>query len=635
MAFVYRAERKCNEDNNDGVLSTYIGPGSYDVINKHSPLNESISAYAHPPFNSSSSQEKNSFIPTTSDTSSTPGPGSYEHHPTTNTTNNNNKLLSSLVSSSTNTNLPPLNIYTAVERNVLPPSIINALRNNEVAFNSKSQRFLSTSPPQQPGPGAYTVPTDFDIISNKNKPKQKLRISDYPTTHTVNRVSSIPYKEGFGYECNANNQMIMMTDPDNEIKTTGEKDDTVGPGKYEVNVSWDKHSLPWKRMSAKSTNIVKCKNDKLLRSNDDICISLCSKKSNKKQPTFTKQHLIEAFMNQRYQLNNSVQLTKLKQHNPLFDASSTPGPGYYAKDIDQFDSSLISKRNQNKRSFNSSEPRFKSTKSVEHAVDDNNSNDISKPQKLLTKHPFKRIRKTNIANGIQCTKSHTEPTGLDIFMNKINNENALGPGAYNIMKPFTKAKTSSIDSFGTKEQRFIKGGIFSLGTQLETPGPGSYIGNEEYNIAIKEDNNNNTQLQQQHSSAIDSSTSKYKDITNDNKFQTPGVGQYNLAIAKSILYKIRSSINPFQDTKKVSFNTQAKRFDNNNACIINTRTNPSLGPGVYYKDTLPSIKQNSAPFNIGNKRFIYKDTSVPPGPGTYEHESPDNWNIKSHNVLFV
>ena len=633
MAFVYRAERKCNEEINDGASSS-IGPGSYDVSNKHPLLSDSISAYAHPPFNSSCPREKNSFIPTTADTSSTPGPGAYEHQ---HTMHNNNKLLSSLISSSTNTNLPPLNIYTAVERNVLPPSIINALRNNEVAFNSKSQRFLSTSTTYQPGPGTYTLPTDFDIISNKNKPKQKLRINDCSTTHSVNRVLSIPYKEGFGYECNANNQMVMMSDPDNEIKTTGEKDDTVGPGKYEVNISWDKHSLPWKRMSAKSTNIVKEKNDKVIPcSNDnDIQISLRSNKINKKQPTFNKQYFIEAFMNQRYQLNNTVQLTKMKQFNPLFDVESTPGPGYYAKDIDQFDTALIDKRNQNKHSFNSSEPRFKTAKSAENVVDEDNDNTSQQPKKLLANHKFKRVRKTNITNGIQCTKSQTGPTGLDIFMNKINNETALGPGAYNITKPFIKAKTSSIDSFGTKEQRFIKGGILSLGTQLETPGPGSYIGNEEYNFALTE--NNNTQ-QQQHLTVIENtSTSKYKDITNDNKFQTPAVGQYNLAIAKSILYKIRSSINPFQDTKKVSFNTQAKRFDNNNnaSSIINTHTNPSLGPGVYYKEPLPNIKQNSAPFNIANKRFIYKDASIQPGPGTYEHDSFNNWNIKSHNVLFV
>ena len=434
--------------------------------------------------------------------------------------------------------------------------------------------------------------------------------------------------------------MVMITDPDNEIKTTGEKGDVVGPGKYEVNVSWDKRALPWKRMSAKFTNVPKCNNNNskaLLHSNDDISISLGSNMTSKKQPSFPKQHLIEAFMNQRYQLNNSVQLTKLKQRNPLFDASDTPGPGYYAKDIDQFDSSLVSKRNQNKHSFNSSEPRFKiKTTAAEPSVEDNNNDNnntnndcVTKPQKLLTKHLFKRVRKTNIANGIQCTKPHTELTGLDLFMNKIDNEHALGPGAYNITKPFTKAKTSSVESFGTKEQRFIKDGILSLGTQLDTPGPGSYIGNEEYNFVLSEANTKSTQQQQPHSD------SKYKYSNIDSKFQTPGVGQYNLAIAKSILYKIRSSINPFQDNKKVSFNTQAKRFDHNNTCIVNPRTNASLGPGVYYKNTLPNIKQSPVPFNIGNKRFVYKDTAVPPGPGAYEHESPNDWNIKSHNVLFV
>ena len=98
-------------------------------------------------------------------------------------------------------------------------------------------------------------------------------------------------------------------------------------------------------------------------------------------------------------------------------------------------------------------------------------------------------------------------------------------------------------------------------------------------------------------------------------------------------YEIKSKVNPYLDEKNVGFGTQEKKV----MSMINKENNVNIGPGKYYKTKKNDNKQNNAPFNQSNKRFKYEEPTNKyiPGPGAYDINSFEDWNKKSHNILFV
>ena len=99
----------------------------------------------------------------------------------------------------------------------------------------------------------------------------------------------------------------------------------------------------------------------------------------------------------------------------------------------------------------------------------------------------------------------------------------------------------------------------------------------------------------------------------------------------SIDYNNKSKINTFVDKTVVGFGSQEKK----GTSFISKDNYKLLGPGIYYKNQSKVIKQNSAPFNQKELRFDYNEKNKNPGPGAYELNSFDEWNKKSHNILFV
>ena len=114
------------------------------------------------------------------------------------------------------------------------------------------------------------------------------------------------------------------------------------------------------------------------------------------------------------------------------------------------------------------------------------------------------------------------------------------------------------------------------------------------------------------------------------EFSTPPVGLYNPNIISSMEYNAKSKINPYADEKIIGFGVQEKK----GMSFINKENNRNIGPGRYYKNKKLDAKQNNAPFNQSNKRFKYEYNKMP-GPGSYEINAFDDWNKKSHNILFV
>ena len=179
MAFVYRAERDMKYDSTE-VNDT--APGSYDLGSSFRAQEKNAA-----PFNSLVRRNKNSFIPI----NETPGPGTYEREYQN-------------VLEHKKTKPKEINIYQAVESNILPQQLIDLYKKRErVAFNTKGERFKYKTDKKNidliPGPGSYDISTSFSSINNSDikKKQNKLKFGEVLTTGSIYRKTIIPSWENF------------------------------------------------------------------------------------------------------------------------------------------------------------------------------------------------------------------------------------------------------------------------------------------------------------------------------------------------------------------------------------------------------------------------------------------------------
>lgn len=614
MAFVFRSERTLTSS----ISDTDVGPGEYiPTIPSQSHMKDILSSNLRPPFNTSSSR-KSPFLTTVDNT---PGPGTYEKILPT-TEYDLYKEFPHLKHKKHNNR----DFYKAVEFNVLPPLYIDAIeKKSRIAFNTRVERFHSLSDllnktNSYPGPGKYNVARSFIKKENQDK-KSTIKFTEFNTVFSPHRISTIPSKETFGYDF-IDGVPQMLTDPDGETKTSGVKTDTIGPGQYDVSPKWDKNIVEWGKMSNRKSS------EKTSSLTEAITTTKASSVEHDKKSTSVSK-VFDKFMNQRYEKSKLVKENLMKKSDFVFD--TTPGPGYYTQEFNVYGLNDDTIKKSSLQSFGIRDKRFRSEKR------DNNCEvgpglyyELNKPKKK---------KKYNLKNkSIVDKTTKKEKPGLQIELQKTDTTNMIGPGSYELSKNIIKdKKLSSVEEFGVKEKKFF----FPTSGTVNTPGPGSYINSIEFTSGSLIGNDKNATSSHKEIETIlkTSRIEKEKDDEKDEKetnkkykaehFEPPPVGLYNPYIVKSILYKIKSNINPFQDKKKVSFGSQEKRFDNN-------KTNTVLGPGIYYKDKKPYYKQNFTPFNVGNIRFNYKIKGTPvPGPGAYEQSSFEDWNKKSHNILFV
>ena len=197
MAFVHRSGRFSVNKH-----STLAGPGDYHLRKEqlsHKP--------SHVPFNV---QAKRSNLCLNEDT---PGPGTYLR----------NKAFirkQSFTINKTSPNNLPFDPLTNETKDYL--------------FVSAAPRFQDAQPDKKylPGPGHYDLITHKKVERNvylyeKNVPKFE--------THENSRVSSIPSKyKAYGFKEDSCGTFRAVDDPNGNEKYSGEKDNSVGPGRYDV-----------------------------------------------------------------------------------------------------------------------------------------------------------------------------------------------------------------------------------------------------------------------------------------------------------------------------------------------------------------------------------------------------------------
>lgn len=522
-----------------------------------------------------------------------------------------------------------------------------------IGFLTNAKRFDNvdvTDGDGVPGPGQYDTTSSFSGTSscgNNNNNKRCCFISkskaqyDY-NTNKAKRVVSIPSKENIGYYL-TNGEPVLVNNSNSvsttETKFSGVKDDCVGPGRYNVNTSWEKNVIKWKRnakvnksstqnnfelfqlqrqnMKSKSFLSNSCDNNNN-NSNTSNSINnnnhlLKSKKVIFKQIKLRRKKYIDNLID----TNNNI-LTELKY-------TDTPGPGFYERDDTQHKINYFEHKSHIQQ-FGSVSPKLHSQPSNtnigpgsyfkqpnhHHNTTTNTNTNVN------TAYIHQCIlHKTNNINALSSSCSENEiPILLEHIRNK-HKPSSIGPGSYNITQPLLRKEVSNITQFGSLAERFNN----SNNSSEQTPAPGTYdpdhSGKSTFTFPRK---------------VIEHEHKRIQPCKDD----TPPVGTYNPGVVTSIQYNVNSKVNPYK-CKLSPFNGSDVRFSHN-AMLVN-RSGVNVGPGEYDVPSEFDMIKKRKGFRFGKGKGWEQKREVKnkemPGPGEYDMSVSCNWKKKSFNILFI
>jgi len=566
-----------------------------------------------------------------------PGPGSYEKH----------IMFYDLLNNYYKNKKKPPNIYDKVKMRIIPEEMLNFVKKNQgVAFNTRGGRFNYKNEEldkekKLPGPASYSPNTSISYKRNHSNEKAENSKSNIINTSMKHNISSIDYKSnndkinsnrlikknksfnpelreesipskgncGYDIDINGNKRMVTLQNKSNYL--SGEKNNSVGPGDYNLELNWEKNFIKWAKTQDdkdEKYNIIKTRKSSpyLTQLEEDYLMNL---KNNKPKDT-TKNNPKKRIFNS---LNNRYDKIKIfnkeKTMNELF--SETPGPGYY--NLDNNDNLLhnYNLNNRLKNSFNSNAKRFKTIYK--------NNNDLG-PGFYYNKSKPKKILKPNIIlRPISNNKNNDKKLNALLISYRKEDYNVPGPGSYEIKRDLIREDMTNNQNFGSNDRRFK----ISQDISNDYPGPGTYEPTQvfpKYKEIIPKNLYTNYKS--------DLALMKELEKVPKEEFITPGVGLYNPNIVSSMEYNAKSKVNPYANTKKIGFGVQEKK----GTSLINKDNNSNVGPGTYCKLNNKLIRPNFAPFNHSHRRFEYEKNIIPTGD-PYDQNSFEHWK-KSHDILY-
>lgn len=541
------------------------------------------------------------------------------------------------------------------------PSMMLKKNAEALGFLGKDCRFKEKDEEITPGPGHY-------LKSNlgKHSPTNNFRV--IPKKEKIDPLSkavSIPAKnQGFGYEIEDELNVLMNEDPEKIKKFKGEKNDTVGPGNYNIDqpdVWLKKGGAQWSKSKTKKTLfginqkedkpksklgvplVAQSINTKLSKSfevdirdiqnNMKIVHERSSSASLKK--TLDPKNILKSNQIRKNNRKEIIEMMTQKEPVDMFGtfqkkfASGTPGPGYYYDDrmTSGFKSAKYPEYKQN---FQSNLQRF---------PDENKNLTVGPGTYFSEKNIEQKYLKENKKGKVYpITTIAKEPIEKYIEINP-------GPGQYDTSSSFRNTKRNlSNYNFGSTEKRFVD---MNKTSKVVTPGPGSYIETastfyttKEKWVNLKTKNRDPSNMMKR---ALTTKTIRQGiGRTNlprsqfDNQGQSkdiiPSVGTYNPETMFTIDYKVKKNSHKF-GFSEAAFNSSItqNRFEIK-------KDEFSLGPGFYYKDKKQNLAQVFPPFNSNEKRKtieVKNDPMISTGPGIYNQNSYFDWNKKTFNILYL
>ena len=622
MAFVVRSSREIKLNTKE---VTDIGPGEYDnnggcsksgngvVYSKSKKYFTNHSTPMIIPFNSTSQRNCTTYVCK----DNFPGPGSY-----------NRFILCDDNYSNSGGGCKYMSKYAS---------------HKHIGFLTNAKRFDNVDVNDGdgvPGPGQYDTTSSFSVTSSCGNNKRSLFISKSKAqydnnTNKAKRVVSIPSKENIGYYL-TNGEPVLVNNTNNvsttETKFSGVKDDCVGPGRYNVNTSWEKNVIKWKRnvkvnKSSTQKNFElfqlqreNMKNKSFLSNSCDNNTTNSSSNNNyflKSKKVIFKQIKLrrKEYIDNLTDTNNNI-LTELKY-------TDTPGPGFYERDDTQHKINYFEHKSPIQQ-FGSVSPKLHSQPSntnigpgsyfkqpnhhhITTTTTNTNANTAYIHQCIL--------HKTNNINALSSASEHEIPILLEHIRNK-HKPSSIGPGSYNVTQPLLRKEVSNVTQFGSLAERFN-----NSNSSEQTPAPGTYdpdhSGKGTFTFPRK---------------VIEHEHKRIQPCKDD----TPPVGTYNPGVVTSIQYNVNSKVNPYK-CKLSPFNGSDVRFSHN-AMLVN-KSGVNVGPGEYDVPSEFDLIKKRKGFRFGKGKGWERKREVKnkemPGPGEYDMSMSCNWKKKSFNILFI
>lgn len=686
MAFVYRSNRTNISEKN----KTSLGPGEYDeelsktqgrdLHKKNLKYSTILKHRNNPliiPFNTTSQRSK------LFDGDDTPGPGAYS-------------LMKNYKSNKAKMSFG--NASTSLEKEI--QELFPNLSKNKKGFLTSEKRFSENSSKEKiiPGPGSYEL----------RKPKF-INLKNYNNIDNKYIKEKYAMNKGKIYKLPGSSEQMISSIPDKskgefklvkgllvESKKDENDSDKIGPGKYNIYLSWKTNGIDWDKGYKKEDKNDKYKEDEIQKQleknssllNNNESYSERMRNFNNNISSFSTNY--KAFQ-KSLNLSSTFTMTNTDMSNHHINKSNnnfsisgwntSTNLGYNSKSIKRPERLIRNKIFSDfiKGRENLHFTTMSKLKDENNLVMDIEYHDKPGPgfynQNIIPKHTSfmstasnfgsnsPKFKMPKIENGTigpgtyfkernkyepkkkiiiyaKAPEKPKEEINDSVYVQNLirsNEEKMPGPGEYNLERKFTKKEISNINSFGSKVERFSK-----------TPKEKNKIKDEliddndvrEYiNRSLDEEERKDKIRIRQSLYLKKMELMKQKEKEKRQKYlkqKMPSVGTYSPELISTIKYQVLSKTNIIRN-QIAPFNIVDSRF----ALVKNPRIKITIPPGPGDYNILPAFKalnSDKRKYNVfgQNKQ---RDTKIRntfvPGPGNYNLDNPNIWDIKSYNALFI
>ena len=693
MAFVYRSSTRQNFLD---LRPLPLGPGEYDeeisktearlLHQRNMKYSKVLKSKKKPPiipFNSTSKRSSilkfDNYIP---------GPGAYTLSKKENNLNNINNTYSQI------TDKEIIDIISLDS----PNSINKGFLSSERRFFSKDSKNINNNK-NSPGPGSYELASHFNLNNksenkflNEKYAPNKGKIYTLPGT-SEKKIASIPDKSKGKFKIiKGILTEIKTSESDHNLNKA------LGPGTYNLFQKWETPGIIWskgykkeekskineskiqkeleqnstmlntenysekmhninastisstfknnfsrsKNTSSQLTKTININNSSTNNKNKNRNINIngwnTSSNLNYKNSSLIlnsgtsylpnegliRNKIFHNFLKRKEELHTETVYNKNFKNNLMLDKEYTnpPGPGFYNQDIIPKHTDFSSTA----QNFGSNSPKFANIKSGQNILGPGEyfkeRNKYEPKFKTLVHIKFPETQKIKKENSVYTSN-----------LIKKNKEKHPGVGQYNLEGDLIKKQISNNKSFGSSVERF-QGKEIKIKNNKNRNNIKVYINQfitQENLKSIHRDN----KIKYLNKMEKAKKKEKLKRQQYVNK-PIPSVGTYSPEVTSTIYYNVFSKLNPYRNTV-APFNMINTRFSQTKNPRLEKKESP--GPADY--EVLPAFKalnKEKRKYNIfgqNNQRESIVKNEYVPGPGLYNLDSRDFWNIRSYNALFI
>ena len=229
------------------------------------------------------------------------------------------------------------------------------------------------------------ISSNRSLSTNDNSNRSRL-LKKNKSFNSEYRSETIPSKGNLGYDMDQNGNRKMIINNKDAEKINGNKNDSVGPGQYNIESKWEKNFISWEKMrndNDEKYNAIKARKNlspltqlekEYLTNLQRHPISKARTENNSLYNAKTK--IFNYFMNNRYDKARNV--NEKKESND-FLLEGMPGPGYYSPEANYPE---IYEYNKYKKNYYPKSPRFKTVSKANNDLGPGYYYNKSKPKKV-------------------------------------------------------------------------------------------------------------------------------------------------------------------------------------------------------------------------------------------------------------